>query len=58
VFHQADRFIISGVLASASTWILCGIFFTILAVIIAKDIAKLRNLIAGRAKELKEFLES
>ncbi len=42
------------VLISSSTWVLCGIFFTILAAIIHRDIARLRTLMAERAKELRK----
>jgi len=37
---------------SVSTWILCGIFFTILAIIIPKDIDRLRQQMRERAEQL------
>ena len=41
-------------LISVSTWILCGIFFTILTIIIPKDIERLRKLMRERAGELEK----
>lgn len=42
-------------LISVSTWILCGIFFTILAVIISRDMERLRSLMKKRARELEQL---
>ncbi|MCX8193639.1 MAG: MFS transporter [Nitrososphaeria archaeon] len=39
---------------SASTWILCGVLFTILAVVIRRDIIKLRSEMKTRADMLKK----
>ncbi len=39
---------------SVYTWVLCGIFFTILAIIIPRDIERLRTLMRERAEKLKE----
>ncbi len=41
---------------SVSTWILCGVFFTILASIIPNDILKLRRAMTERAAKLKTSL--
>lgn len=38
---------------SVSTWMMCGIFFTILAIIIPRDIERLRSLMRERAEKLK-----
>ena len=38
---------------SVSTWILCGVFFTILSIIIVGDIERLRRLMRERADQLK-----
>jgi MFS family permease len=39
---------------SASTWVVCGIFFTVLALVIPRDISELRRLMRERAEKLKE----
>ncbi|PLJ78229.1 MFS transporter [Infirmifilum sp. SLHALR2] len=40
-------------IVSASTWLLCFVFFTLLAIVIPKDIDRLRRIIRERADQLK-----
>jgi len=40
-------------IVSASTWLLCFVFFTLLAIMIPKDIDRLRRIIRERADQLK-----
>jgi len=40
-------------IVSASTWLMCFVFFTLLAIVIPKDIDRLRRIIRERADQLK-----